>query len=191
MNSLDTWSLAIDPVEPNTIFAGTRPSTVFRSQDGGERWEKLFVALAEECPEVIIPRVSALRVDPVDHHTIWAGVEVDGLRRSLDGGNTWTTIAGGLDEPDIHGIVISVGQPKAVLVSTPGEVFESTNAGASWQRMDVMKQFPFSYSRAIALKEDDPQVIFVGHGNTKIANYRVRPALQGRREKLGNPQPAR
>ena len=29
-----------------------------------------------------------------------------------------------------------------------------------------MKQFPYSYTRAIAVKEDDAQVIFVGHGNT-------------------------
>jgi photosystem II stability/assembly factor-like uncharacterized protein len=29
-----------------------------------------------------------------------------------------------------------------------------------------MKQFPYAYSRAIAVKADNPDVIFVGHGNT-------------------------
>src|SRR5256712_4326476 len=166
MNAMHTWALAIDPGEPETLFAGTQPSAVFRSRDGGERWEKLAMALAEECPAVVIPRVTALVVDPEDHRTIWAGIEVDGVRRSLDGGDTWTTIAGGLGDPDIHGIAVSGGQPKAVLATTPREVFASTNAGESWQRLEGMQQFPHAYTRAIAVKEDAPQVIFVGHGNT-------------------------
>jgi photosystem II stability/assembly factor-like uncharacterized protein len=166
MNSLHIWALAIDPVEPATIFAGTRPSAVFRSRNGGQRWEKLSMELAEECPAVVIPRVTALVVDPEDHRTIWAGVEVDGVRRSLDGGDTWMTIAGGLADPDIHGIAISVGQPKTVLATTPREVFASTNAGETWQRLEVRKQFPYAYTRAIAVKADQPRVIFVGHGNT-------------------------
>jgi photosystem II stability/assembly factor-like uncharacterized protein len=166
MNAMHTWALAIDPAEPETLFAGTQPSAVFRSRDGGQRWEKLAMELAEECPAVVIPRVTALVVDPEDHRTIWAGIEVDGVRRSLDGGETWTTIAGGLGDPDIHGIAVRRGQPKAVLATTPREVFASTDMGESWQRLEVMQQFPHAYTRAIAVKEDDSQVIFVGHGNT-------------------------
>lgn len=166
MNSMHTWALAIDPVEPDTIFAGTKPSAVFRSRDAGQRWEKLSVELAEECPAVVIPRVTALAVDPEDHRTIWAGIEVDGVRRSLDGGDTWTAIGGGLDDPDIHDLAISMGQPKTVLATTPREVFSSVDAGESWQRLGVMQQFPYSYTRPIAVKQGNPQVMFVGHGQT-------------------------
>jgi photosystem II stability/assembly factor-like uncharacterized protein len=31
------WSLAIDSVDPNILFPGTRPAGVYRSQDGGRR----------------------------------------------------------------------------------------------------------------------------------------------------------
>ena len=166
MNSMDTWALAIDPVEPDIMYAGTKPSSVYRTRDGGRRWEKLPVELAEECPAVIIPRVTALTVDPEDHDTVWAGIEVDGVRRSLDGGDTWATISGGLDDPDIHGIAVKLGQPKTVLTTTPGEIFASINGGEDWRRLEVMKQFPHSYTRAIAITQGDPEVIFVGHGNT-------------------------
>jgi|RhiMetdeSRZDD1v2_1073273.scaffolds.fasta_scaffold108580_3 photosystem II stability/assembly factor-like uncharacterized protein len=172
MNTMHTWALAIDPAEPETLFAGTQPSAVFRSQDGGQQWDKLALDLADECPAVVIPRVTALAVDPEDHRTVWAGIEVDGVRRSVDGGETWTTIAGGLDDPDIHGIAISGGQPKVVLATTPREVFASTDAGESWQRLEVMQQFPYSYTRAIAVKADDPHVIFVGHGQTASPTIR-------------------
>ena len=167
-NSADTWALAIDPAEPDTIFAGTKPSAVFRSRDGGQRWDRLPIELAEGCPAVVIPRVTALAVDPQDHRTVWTGVEVDGVWRSLDGGDTWARVAGGLDDPDIHGIAVSAGLPKTVLVTTPREIFSSTDTGESWRRLNVMQQFPHTYARAIAVKEDDPDVIFVGNGNTAL-----------------------
>src|SRR2546421_7793044 len=34
------WSLAIDPVDPNVLFAGTRPAGVYRSRDGGIQWQR-------------------------------------------------------------------------------------------------------------------------------------------------------
>ena len=40
------WSLAIDPVDPDTLFAGSRPAGVWRSRDGGRHWEQLPVDIA-------------------------------------------------------------------------------------------------------------------------------------------------
>ena len=40
------WSLTIDPVDPDILFAGTRPAGVYRSRDGGRHWEKLAVDIA-------------------------------------------------------------------------------------------------------------------------------------------------
>ncbi|MBI3328670.1 MAG: hypothetical protein HYZ81_18460, partial [Nitrospinae bacterium] len=164
MNSLHVWKIAIDPVEPDVIYAGTRPAAVFRSQDSGRHWEKLSAEFAEECANVRIPRMTGLVVDPADHRTIWAGAEVDGVRRSLDGGKTWTRMAG-VHDPDIHDIAVSMAATKAVLVSTPREIFTSTNTGESWQGLGVGKHFRFPYCRSVALKEDDPTVIFVATGD--------------------------
>lgn len=83
------WSLAVDPVDPDILFAGTRPAGVFRSRDGGRHWEKLAVDIAPEC-SIGIPFVTGLVVDPDDHRIVWAGVEIDGVFRSTDGGDTWT-----------------------------------------------------------------------------------------------------
>src|SRR6266446_9088093 len=55
MNEIPIWALAIDPVDPNIIFAGPRPAALFRSTDGGQHWDKLSVQIAEECPNVGIP----------------------------------------------------------------------------------------------------------------------------------------
>lgn len=164
MDSLEVWRIAFDPTNPDNIFTGTSPSALFRSRDGGTKWEKLPVDMAETCPNVRVPRVTALVVDPADPNIVWAGVEVDGVRRSLDGGDTWSRINGGLTDPDIHGIAVSTGSPKTVLTSTPGEIFSSTDAGESWQGLGVRKHFEFPYCREITVKKNDPNVLFVAAG---------------------------
>ena len=166
MNSLHVWKIAIDPVDADVVFAGTCPSALFRSRDGGQQWEKLPVDLAETCHNVRLPRVTALEVDPSDHNIVWAGIEVDGVRRSLDGGNTWARINGGLNDPDIHGMAVSVGQPKTVLTSTPREILASTDTGESWQRLGVANHFSLPHCREIAVKKNDPSVIFVAGGDS-------------------------
>src|SRR5512132_2435435 len=75
---LNMWSLAIDPSDPETIFASTSPSAVYRSEDGGQHWEQLPLDLAKECA-IGTPRVTATVVDPDNPQIVWAGVEIDGV----------------------------------------------------------------------------------------------------------------
>ncbi len=166
MNRFDVWRIAFDPADPDTVFVGTRPAAVFRSQDGGRQWRQLPVDMVEECPNVGVPRITALAVDPIDTRIVWTGVEVDGVRRSLDGGETWTRIAGGLNDPDIHDAAVRPsGTAKTVLISTPREVFASTDKGETWQGLGVGKHFGLPYCRGLALKSDDPDTVFVATGD--------------------------
>src|SRR2546427_2601847 len=97
MNGSMVWSLAIDPVDPRVMFAGAgTPSTpgIYRSTDAGKTWERLAVEIAAECPNVGTPRPTGIAVDPIDHRRVWVGLEVDGVRHSADGGDTWTRVNG-------------------------------------------------------------------------------------------------
>jgi photosystem II stability/assembly factor-like uncharacterized protein len=170
MNAFHVWKVAYDPSDPNTIFAGTRPAALYRTTDGGRHWEKLRAEMAEECPNVRVPRVTALTVDPLDHRIVWAGVEVDGVRRSRDGGESWTRIAGGLDDPDIHDTAVIANGKSTVLTSTPREIFASTDGGESWRGLGVGKHFRLPYCRSLALKADDPKVLFVATGDGAIGS---------------------
>jgi photosystem II stability/assembly factor-like uncharacterized protein len=171
MNKMDVWKIAFDPVDPDTIFAGTRPAALFRSKDGGQNWQQLRVDMVEDCPNVGVPRVTALTVDPSDRNIVWAGVEVDGVRRSLDGGETWTRIAGGLSDPDIHDVAVcAAGNARTVLTSTPREIFASSDRGESWQGLGVGKRFGLPYCRGLALKTDDPNTVFVATGDAAVGS---------------------
>jgi photosystem II stability/assembly factor-like uncharacterized protein len=159
------WSLAIDPVDPGILFAGTRPAGVFRSRDGGRHWEKLKVDLASEC-SIGTPFVTSLVVDPDDHRIVWAGVEIDGVYRSRDGGDTWEHLENGLYDPDIHAMTIAQTTPKRVYASTAREMFVSDNMGESWEAIGINEKWPLPYARGIAVKADDPAVLFAGCGET-------------------------
>lgn len=169
-NNIQIWSVAVDPESSDTIFAGTRPDA-FRSKDGGKHWERLSLGVADPCP-VGVARTTNLIVDPRDHRTIWAGIEVDGVFKSLDGGNSWVRLPDLGSDPfhgDIHGMAMSVGQPTRVYTTSPFGISVSTDEGESW----ALHEFPKfhegdnrSYCRGMAIKPNDPDVIFVGNGDS-------------------------
>src|SRR6266702_1863817 len=64
------WSCEIHPADARVMYVGTQDMAVYRSEDGGEQWRRLTV--------------------PTNPDELYAGVEVGGLVRSLDGGATWT-----------------------------------------------------------------------------------------------------
>lgn len=163
------WNVAVDSADPQIMFAGTgtpTPATIFRSTNGGRSWEQRPVEVAEECPAVGIPRVTGIAIDPVNHRNIWVGLEVDGVRHSADGGDTWNAIDGGIPNPDVHNVAVAEGPPKTVIVVVNNDVFTSTDDGANWEPVRVREVFPFTYPRGIMVQPGNPQVIFLTIGDT-------------------------
>ncbi|MBV8773024.1 MAG: hypothetical protein JO166_11965 [Deltaproteobacteria bacterium] len=69
MSGRQIWSIAVDPMDPDVMFAGTKPPAIFRSSDRGNSWERLSAAIPEECP-IGPPRVTNLAIDPRKHDTV-------------------------------------------------------------------------------------------------------------------------
>ena len=164
------WSVAVHPTDPNVIFVGTKPPAVYRSTDGGKQWKKLPIPIVESCLAGA-PKVTNILFDPRNPRTVWVGVEIDGVYKSEDGGDTWRHLPPLGDSPlnqDIHGLTIGVGQPTKILAATPDGVWTSTDEGEHWSLHGFPHFFErdkISYCRGVALKPDNPDVIFVGNGN--------------------------
>ncbi|HZT87024.1 MAG TPA: hypothetical protein VFA12_03575 [Stellaceae bacterium] len=152
-------------VADDILFAGTRPAGIWRSRDGGRHWDKLSADIAREC-SIGTAFVTSLVVDPDDHRTVWAGVEIDGVFRSRDGGDTWTRLKTGLYDPDIHAVTIAATQPKRLYASTARDMFVSDNLGDTWRSLEIREKWPLPYARGLAVKPDDPRVLFAGCGET-------------------------
>ena len=161
------WSVAVDPVDTDTIFAGTRPGA-FRSRDGGATWDELPIDVADPCP-IGIARTTQLIVEPGDSNKIWAGIEVDGVYKSLDGGDSWVHLPDLGDEVfqgDIHGLARVHG--RATYATSPFGIATSVDEGESWAYHLFPKHHDedrLSYCRCVVIKADDPDTMFVANGD--------------------------
>ena len=164
----DIWSIGLDPTDDRRMFLGTCPG-VWRSRDGGESFEELATSISADCP-IGTSRTTNVLVDPADPNVVWASVEVDGLHRSTDGGDTWTSLGalgGEAFYNDVHGFE-TVGTPtgRDLLVTTPFGLGRSIDHGETfdWHEFDAFagSKLGVAYSRCVRAPWDDVIVICVG-----------------------------
>ncbi len=170
MADRQTWSLAVDPTDTSTIFAGGRPG-VRRSRDGGQSWDDLETQISEECP-IGIPRTTVVVIDPLNSQRVYAGVEVDGVHKSLDGGDTWVRgnpLGPETFQGDIHCMARAIRPEGATTYATsPFGVAHSQDEGESWIQHEfapLTERTQRSYCRAMVVSPDDPQTMLVASGD--------------------------
>jgi len=169
MTGRAVWAVAIDEADPRRMLAGTgtpTPGGIYQSTDGGETWQERSAAFADDCPAVGVPRPTAIAIDPTDHQTVWMGIEVDGIRRSQDGGATWDRAATEIANPDVHNIVVTGGPARQTFVLVNDDVWVSGDDGQSWRSVGVKRTFPWHYPRGVAARPGDPRVVYVTVGDT-------------------------
>ena len=94
--------------------------------------------------------VTGIAVDPLEARTVWVGLEVDGVRVSRDGGDSWTAVGNAIKNPDVHSVAVAAGTPKSVFVLVNNDVVISRDDGASWTPVGAGDVFPSVYCRNIA-----------------------------------------
>jgi len=150
------WSLA---AMDGVILAGTRPLGLFRSDDGGRRWESLSFPVTPGAPQPHTPRITALLPSPWVAGEVWAGVEVGGVFASSDGGRSWSAANEDIPSLDVHGLAWSSGG--ILLAATPRGV--AMWRSARW--MEGVFEPADRYCRALAARPDNPGMLYCGFGD--------------------------
>jgi photosystem II stability/assembly factor-like uncharacterized protein len=166
LDGLQVWSVRVDPRRPERLLAGTRPSRLFRSEDGGRTWAEVRAEMRRDCPRILHTRVTCLASDPDEVDLLWAGVEIDGVWRSLDGGRTWAAVGKGLSSQDIHALaVLRVGGKRRLLAATNNDLNLSTDDGDTWTPLKIDGQLSLNYCRALARPLGQPAAVLLGYGD--------------------------
>ena len=164
------WSLLFQPQDPDTIYVGMAPAQIFRSEDRGETWQLLPLVLGPDvCRLAFDTRVISMAANPVTPLELYAALEVGGMVRSLDGGDSWEPINSGLadggeDRLDLHGVQVSSAQPDTPYISTREGIFRGFEKGERWEPIDLSKFSSITYTRCLLLMPNDPNTLVVSLG---------------------------
>jgi photosystem II stability/assembly factor-like uncharacterized protein len=175
------WSFLVDATNPKLVYAGASPIAMYRSEDTGETWRKLpDPAMPDRAVMPFACRVMRLAQHPSKPDTIYAALEVNGVMRSDNGGESWTDVSKGLldlaQQPhlkskivsntynegmlDGHAIAISPADPDGVIVAVRMGLFHTADRGETWEDMEVGRFSPTTYGRDIKVSPQDGNTLY-------------------------------
>jgi photosystem II stability/assembly factor-like uncharacterized protein len=175
------WSLklvwALEPGgagEPGTIWCGTLPGGLFRSDDAGESWalnrplwddplrEEWFGGGADH------PGIHSICVDPRDARHVTIGISCGGAWSTRDGGQNWAIGGRGMraefmppdrqfdpNVQDPHLLVQCAAKPDVLWVQHHNGIFKSVDRAASWTEITDVQPSTFGFPVAVHPRDPD------------------------------------
>jgi len=163
------WSFLFRPGDPSVMYLGTAPGEIYRSTNTGDSWTKLNASMgSNECAMAFPTRVIALAADPNFPDEMYAAIEVAGVIRSADGGDTWDEITHDLapseDTLDLHGVQCTAASPHTVFITTRQGPFIGPDRGSQWIPVEFSQFSDITYTRELKVAPHDPNIMFVSIG---------------------------
>lgn len=115
--------LAMGDEQGEIIYAVVKNVGLFRSRDGGESWELIFIEIGHE------NRVAVDTTNPDRLYIAKHAYQKDGLYRSEDGGDTWFVMPKPVPDTDINGFLAFVNPHNGTLF---GALFVSPGDLCNW-----------------------------------------------------------
>ncbi len=156
LGEVETLDVDINPSNSSEIYAIVKGSGIYKTLDGGRRWQ----GIKEE------KTIEALSIAPSTPSTLYAAA-FGKVLKSEDGGKTWQESQIGVPA-QVHALAIAPGNSKTLFIATNATLFKSDNGGQSWMALDkgAAKQVlnrPF-YTVIVA-SPDGNYIYAAGHGD--------------------------
>jgi len=168
------WALAAGgPDEPGTIWCGTLPGGLFRSNDHGQSWEMVRTLWDHPLRKkwagggADLPGIHSICVDPRDARRVWVAVSTGGIWFTEDAGTSWTQRGEGMraehvppeltHDPiaqDVHRLVHCPEAPHRMWVQHHNGIFVSSDEGRMFTEITGVE--PSAFGFAVAVHPRDP-----------------------------------
>jgi photosystem II stability/assembly factor-like uncharacterized protein len=162
--------------EPNVLYAGAQPASLFVSTDRGETWE-LNESLYDHPqrgqwnPGAGGLTLHTILLDPTNPQRMYIAVSAAGCYRTDDGGMTWAPYNKnvradfmGTQFPEfgqcVHKMVMHPSNPNVIYQQNHCGVYRSDNAGEDW--IDIGEgRLPSRFGFPVAVHPADPRTIYI------------------------------
>jgi photosystem II stability/assembly factor-like uncharacterized protein len=168
------------------VYAGTEPSALFVSRDGGASWRELEgMRHLPSAPTWSFPprpwtsHVRAIAPSHADPNLVVVGIELGGVVRSTDGGESWQDQRPGA-QADCHSLAAHRGDMGLLYEAGGGGFAQSRDFGDSWEAADG--GMDLRYAWGLAADAEDPTLVYTsaasgpgrahGGGPSNAAIYR-------------------
>ncbi|EFQ82456.1 BNR/Asp-box repeat protein [Aeromicrobium marinum DSM 15272] len=170
------WQLRPAPADqPGVVYAGTEPSALFRSTDGGETFELVRGLWDHPHRPTWAPggggqAIHTVVPHPSDEQVVTVAMSTGGVYRTEDAGDSWTPFNRGIgaefipgESPEfgqcVHKVAVDAGDPDRLYAQNHGGVYRSDDAGRSWQ--SIAAGLPVDFGFPIVAHPHRPGTVFV------------------------------
>jgi photosystem II stability/assembly factor-like uncharacterized protein len=157
--------ILMDPAHPEILFVATKNGQIYRSQNGGGRWEALPLSLN---PTSLL---EAITINPENPKQLYIGVaegsgaviasNMGGVYKSEDGGANWSLLPGTQDW-SVLSLAIHRKNPEVVVAGAMDGVYRTENAGLEWHRISPANHPDLKGVVSLALDPQDMRIIYAG-----------------------------
>jgi photosystem II stability/assembly factor-like uncharacterized protein len=145
-------SLAIDPANTETIYAGTDGKSLYKSTDGGANWNKMENGLTSS-------DVRSVAIDETNTEIVYAGTS-GGVFKSTDGGASWNIMNKGLTSKSVNCLAIDPKNTEIIYVATTGGVFKTSDGANNWIKVSSgLKSTSVSF---VAIDPINTSILYAG-----------------------------
>jgi photosystem II stability/assembly factor-like uncharacterized protein len=168
------------PGDPETYYAGAASGGIFKTTDGGVRWQPVFDGQP-------VSSIGALAVAPSDPNVVWAGtgepfirsnISVGwGMFRSTDAGRTWSR-AGLESTGRIARVVVHPTNPDVAWAAALGHlygpqpergIYRTIDGGKTWERTLFVNDS--TGASDLILDPSNPRVLYAGTWQAEVRTW--------------------
>jgi photosystem II stability/assembly factor-like uncharacterized protein len=145
-------SLAFDPTDSSTIYAGT-PHLPWKTSNGGVSWYSVHTGMLDDSD------VFSINVDRAQPQRVFASA-CSGIYNSLNGGKSWTKLTGARGASyRTYFVSQDPRHPETVFAGTTHGLVRSTDGGQTWRQLSThltrYVAFDLRQDRRIFVATDD------------------------------------
>ncbi|MET3805572.1 photosystem II stability/assembly factor-like uncharacterized protein [Nakamurella sp. UYEF19] len=168
------WQFAASPTAAGVVYAGTQPSALFKSTDGGESYDLVpglwnhphrpewGAGFGGQAIHTVLPH-------PSDPDRLLVAMSTGGVYRSTDAGESWSPANKGIKAyffPDpwpefgqcVHKVARDAGDPERLYAQNHHGVYRSDNGGDSWE--SIADGLPTDFGFTMVAHPSKPGVVY-------------------------------